>query len=640
MYTVPMQGPSPISPEEAPALMQKSARFQDGISTTHYQRNIPSRSSSRQVGISPITPDSSYSSTPVSPPERHISSRASSRVRASPISPPKRHVSSRASNRRHVVMPSSDIGSRVVSPAPSEQTIAVSGSPTLLRSDSIAKLKKSPVSPVAPMQSMFPMYDHSVPLQRQTYRPANIVPPSAIVAAEKISKPAYSPTFEKESPPKRLPDLSTSTELGSLWNVANGNVNAPNPKTFAMKMYRPEPGAKKQKITFGPDESKTFYSLSQSHPSSVEEDPLHELLVFRHSPSTEDILPICHHMLNPPPPPTLSKTNRGSNSSEVREPAVCITNITPIIATLHSLDSAAKTKEAHTLALVDPRATSPAAAKLAERAVADAIAREACTLAWTRIDPKKGKYELHHPSLGVFTVVVEGDVKGAFEHSNGGRAPASIYITNPFASLTPQSAQSPNSGSSFYSGDAASLASSTKRESIREQAVLARLDLQDDILHLDAAQIQQLGNIYLIDMCVAALLSVAVAETQRPDDPGLVFAAPPPSPFALGTSKSAKKKAAKAAAKYVESEEKARVKDAARKARFKRRTLTNGENMDLSMAGIQHLADADDLPRLTRGILSALGLSFKTAVWIMSIGVKLMAHMVVGVSRAVAKDRL
>lgn len=637
--TAPVRGVSPISPEENAAPTQKSIRFQDGESTGQIQRHIPSRTSSRQAGVSPITPDGSEGSTPVSPPERKGSSRASNRIKGSPVAPPRRHVSSRASNRRHVVVPSSPARGRVVSPAPSEQTLALSGSPTLVRSNSAATWKKqSPRSPEVEIRSMFPTYDHNLPLHRQTYRPANIILPAATVAAEKVSRPAYSPTFERDMPPKRVPDLSTAAELDSLWEVANGNVNAPNPKTFTMKMYRPETGAKKQKIIFGPEESKPFYSLSQSHPASVEEDPLHELLVFRHNPSTEDILPICHHMLNPPPPPSLSKANRSSVSSNVREPAVCITNITPIIATLHSLDCAAKTKEAHTLALVDPKATSPAAAKLAERAVADAIAREACTLAWTRTDPKNGKYELHHPSLGVFTLVVEGDVKAAFEHPSDARGRTSIYMINPFANLTPNST---NSGSSFYSGDAASLASSSKRESVREQAILARLDLQDDILHIDAQQIQQLGNIYLVDMCISALLSVAVAEGQRPDDPGLIFAAPPPSPFALGTTKSAKKKAAKAAAKYVESEEKAKSKDASKKAKGKkRRTLTNGESMDLSLAGIQHLADEDDLPRLTRGILSVLGLSFKTAVWIMSVGVKLMAHMVVGMSRVVAKDGL
>lgn len=497
------------------------------------------------------------------------------------------------------------------------------------------------------MRSMFPTYDHRVPLSRQPYRPSQAIPAAIVVSPEKVSKPAYSPTLENEMLQMPLPDITPANELKSLWNCANGQVLAPNPKTFTMNMYRPDAGAKKQKITFGPDESQPFYSLSQSHPTSVEEDPLHELLVFRHSPLSEDILPICHHMLNPPPPPMLSKANRGSLVSNTHEPAICITNITPIIATLHSLDCAAKTKEAHTLALVDPRATSPAAAKLAERAVADAIARESCTLAWTRTCPRTGKYELHHPSLGVFTIIVEGDVKAAFEHPNSARGPTSISITNPFASLTPKSTSSPSSSRSSNS-ESISLSSTipfhrkSDSTSSRDQAILARLDLYQDILHVDAEQIQQLGNIYLLDTCVSALFSVAVAEAQRPEDPGLIFAAPPPSAHILGSGSKAKKKAAKLAAA---ADAKAAKKTAAAAASAsggtrKRRTLTNGESMDLSLAGIQHLADEEDLPRLTRGILSVLGLSFKTLVWLLGVGVKLTAHMVVGMSKVVAKDGL
>jgi hypothetical protein len=471
------------------------------------------------------------------------------------------------------------------------------------------------------------------------------MPAAVVVSPEKVSKPAYSPTLENEMLQMPLPDITPVNELKSLWNCANGQVLTPNPKTFTMNMYRPDPGAKKQKITFGPDESQPFYSLAQSHPTSVEEDPLHELLVFRHSPSSEDILPICHHMLNPPPPPTLSKANRGSETSTTHEPAICVTNITPIIATLHSLDCAAKTKEAHTLALVDPRATSPAAAKLAERAVADAIARESCTLAWTRTCPRTGKYELHHPSLGVFTIIVEGDVKAAFDHANSARGPTSISITNPFASLTPNSANSPSSSRSSGGGESISLSSTlpfhriTDSTSSREQAILARLDLHQDILHIDADQIQQLGNIYLLDTCVSTLFSIAVAEAQRPEDPGLIFAAPPPSAHLLGFSSKAKKKAAKLAAA---AEAKAAKKTAATASAGakKRRTLTNGESMDLSLAGIQHLADEEDLPRLTRGILGVLGLSFKTLVWLLGVGVKLTAHMVIGMSKVVAKDGL
>jgi len=493
------------------------------------------------------------------------------------------------------------------------------------------------MNPEVTMRSMFPTYDHSVPLSQQTYRPSQLIPAAAVVSPEKVSKPPYSPSLENEMPQIHSPEITPTNELGSLWNCANGQVTAPNPKTFTMNMYRPDAQAKKQRITFGPNESQPFYSLAQSHPTSVEEDPLHELLVFRHSPSSEDILPICHHMLNPPPPPTLSKANRSSVNSDIHEPAICITNITPIIATLHSLDCASKTKEAHTLALVDPRATSPAAAKLAERAVADAIARESCTLAWTRTCPKTGKYELHHPSLGVFTIVVEGNVKAALENPNGARGPTSVAITNPFASLTPQSTSSPSSSRSSSGGESIGFAFHKKANSnsTNHQAILARLDLQQGILHIDAQQIQQLGNIYLLDTCVSALLSVAVAEAQRPADPGLIFAAPPPSVHILGSTSKAKKKAAKLAA----AEAKAAKKSATSGVR-KRRTLTNGESFDLSLAGIQHLADAEDLPRLTRGILSVLGLSFKTLVWLLGVGVKLTAHMVVGMSKVVAKDGL
>jgi len=468
-----------------------------------------------------------------------------------------------------------------------------------------------------------------------------------VVSPEKVSKPAYSPTLENEMLQMPLPDITPANDLMSLWNCANGQVLAPNPKIFTMNMYRPDAGNKKQKITFGPDESQPFYSLAQSHPTSVEEDPLHELLVFRHNPSSEDILPICHNMLNPPPPPTLSKANRASLLSVTHEPAICITNITPIIATLHSLDCAAKTKEAHTLALVDPRATSPAAAKLAERAVADAIARESCTLAWTRTCPRTGKYELHHPSLGVFRVVVEGDVKAAFEYPNSARGPTSISITNPFASLTPRSACSSSSSRSSRGGESISMSSTApfhrKADSTggRDQAILARLDLHQDTLYIDAEQIQQLGNIYLVDTCVSALLSVAAAESQRPEDPGLIFAAPPPSAHILGSNSKAKKKAAKiAAAAEAKAAKKTAAAAAAASGSKKRRTLTNGESMDLSLVGIQHLADEDDLPRLTRGILNVLGLSFKTLVWLLGVGVKLTAHMVIGMSKVVSKDGL
>src|SRR5262249_40287055 len=135
--------------------------------------------------------------------------------------------------------------------------------------------------------------------------------------------------------------------------------------------------------------------------------------------------------------------------------------------------------------------------------------------------------------------------------------------------------------------------------------------------------------------------SVAAAETQRPEDPGLIFAAPPPSSHILGSSSKAKKKAAKvAAAAEAKAAKKTAAAAAAAAGSQKRRTLTHGESVAFSLAVIQHLADEDDLPRLTRGILSVLGLSFKTLVWLLGVGVKLTAHMVIGMSKVVSKDGL
>jgi hypothetical protein len=309
------------------------------------------------------------------------------------------------------------------------------------------------------MRSMFPVYDPTVPLQAQSYRPQ--VGPSAIpVSQERANRPEYEPSIQDHAQSSAQAQqqiyITPVDHLGALWSSANGSMTMPDPKNYTLKMFRPSAVSekKKQQITFGPIESKPFYSLSKSHPNPEDMDDTHELLVSRHHASKEDILPVAHMQLQPPPPPTASRSGRGSISSDIHVAAAQITTVTPILATLHSLDSAAKTPQAHTLALVDPNATSPAAQRLAERAVAEANAREACTLAWTPTCPRTGKYELHHPSLGVFSIVTEGDIGSALE-GGPSRVPANIAIVNPFASLTPTSAHSSSPIGSMASGKTA-----------------------------------------------------------------------------------------------------------------------------------------------------------------------------------------
>ncbi|TID24878.1 Intron-binding protein aquarius [Venturia nashicola] len=515
-------------------------------------------------------------------------------------------------------------------PSPAE------GSPTLVRANSSATYRKwtpqghdSPAQDAVPMRSMFPVYDPNLPLQAQHYRP-QLAPPSILVSQECARNSEFVPAVqshaESSSQGQQQVYLTPLDHLGALWSCANGSMTMPDPKSYTLKMFRPSviSEKKKQQITFGPLETKPFYSLSKSHPNPEDLDEGHELLVSRHHASKEDILPVSHMQLQPPPPPTTSKSGRGSVLSDVHVAASHITTISPILATLHSLDSAAKTPQAHTLALVDPNATSPAAQRLAERAVAEANAREACTLAWTPTCPRTGKYELHHPSLGVFSIVAEGDIGAALE-GGPSRTPANITIVNPFASLTPTSAHSGSPIRSIASGKTA------VNEIDRMGSIIARLDLQQDILYIDAASIQQLGNLYLIDVCVSTLLSVAVAESKRPTDPGLIFAAPPPSLSVKGArSKNIKIKEMKEA--KAEKEKEARKEKRVKKSKSK--ALLRPMSMGL---GLEHLIPDEELPRFTKGILNMLGLSFRSAVWILGVGVRVMAGMVIGMTRIAQK---
>ncbi|KAF2431226.1 hypothetical protein EJ08DRAFT_696614 [Tothia fuscella] len=657
----PIQVPSqmPSRPRRSSSLTERSRQLHSG--STLAQRRARSPSATRRYRESPVsarsddntaTPVSAQSTitTPISPPERLVqsrssnrqrvvfpnsnggevatfyapgtqmnlerqgSSRASNRNQVSEHGVPRRQTSSRSSNPTRGGIPTTAESKRSATPAFSDVGSTHSDSPTLVRSNStMTVLKSSPQrhDQSAPTQSLFPVYDPRISLASQAYRPARVVSPMAMLAPEKVSKQEYAPAPQFQVQETTATSITPASDLGSLWAATNGQMSTPDPRNFALKMYRPASSEqKKQKITFGPSESQPFYSLTKTHPITVEEDDdhEHELLLSRHHQSKEDILPLSHMQLQPPPPPTISRSHRSSILSDIHQPATHITTIAPIMATLHSLDHAAKTPQAHTLALVDPNATSPAAARLAERAVAEATARESCTLTWTPTCPRYGKYELHHPSLGVFTIVTEGDVANSLESGSAYR-PASISIVNPFANMTPLT----TSPSSFGS------ASSTRtafNDFNRDGSIIARLDLQEDILHLDAASIQQLGNLYLIDVCVSAILAVAVAEAKRPADPGLVFAAPPPS--LLNVSLKSKKS-------------KALIPKKPKKVRKVRSAGKLG-------LGIDHLADKDDLPRLTKGVLSVLGFSFNTAIYLLALGFKVTASMVLGISKLATKD--
>ena len=612
------------------------------------ERDIPSRSSNRSrvcvpkrsedggevaAITSPVNPCGYYfmplpQAQPTQlakPPQRQASVRS-----VQSQSTLQRHAS--RSTQRSRFPPSPDQRQRDSLQTPISEYDGVSPSSTLGRNSYMSHKGWTPVTPQQndlPMRSMFPQYNHSMPLTQQAYRPHSVVP-SAMISPDLISrgpqsaKTPYSTGFDSALllPKKADPIYITpALDLDSLWATANGKISAPDPKHFTMKMFKDETDKSgKERIVFGPAQDQPFYSLSKTH-TKYEDGEDHELLVQRHHSSGEDILPISHLDLHPPPPPSASKAPRGSLVPDVTGPAQHVATVTPILATLHALEGAAKTPQAQTIALVDPNATSPAAAKLAERAVAEATQRESCTLAWSATDATCGKYELHHPSLGVFNTTVVGDVKSAMELGVV-KGQTCISILNPYASM------SPLSGSPVSAGSRNSAATIVDRE----HDVLARLDFQEGCLHIDAATIQSLGNIYLVDVCVSVLLSVAVAEAKRPEDPGLVFAAPPPSLLSFkATSKKMK------SPKIKEITEITKPAPLTKKKSRKPRPVTIMAN-SLGL-GFEHLAEKEDLPRITKAILSLLGISFKGAVYLMGMGVKVMATIVIWITKKAMAEK-
>jgi hypothetical protein len=118
----------------------------------------------------------------------------------------------------------------------------------------------TPVTPQQnelPMRSMFPQFNHSMPLAQQAYRPQHVVP-SAMISPDLISKTPYSAGFDSALllPKKSEPVYITpALDLDSLWATANGKISAPDPKHFTMKMFKEEADKSgKEKITFGPSQ--------------------------------------------------------------------------------------------------------------------------------------------------------------------------------------------------------------------------------------------------------------------------------------------------------------------------------------------------------------------------------------------------
>ncbi|KAF2731791.1 hypothetical protein EJ04DRAFT_471345, partial [Polyplosphaeria fusca] len=515
-----------------------------------------------QVNSVPVSPSSSIAA----PPQAHVVPRHVTRTPSPEARPvfdsPSRRVPSPAFSvqEAHAKQPfqtASPDSNRATSPA-------FSTSATLVRANSTAtQLQRAP-SPrgVIPMRSIFPVYDPTVPLAQQPYKPTQASPTH--IPRSQISRSPYSPDFyiphsniakdgHTNPPPK--PFFTPSQYLDNLWLACNGQED-PNVQIYALRMHRATTA--NPTITFGTTPSLPFYSLAQSNLAGEHEVPsiMNEILIQRHHPTQPRVLPITQLDLIAPP----SMDNAVYDPHMQQEPTTLLTSVFPKLAALAALDAAANSPAASHIALADPGATSPAAQRLAEDVLTGAAQRECCALAWIRDSsqqqtnpwaqhmPTEGSYQLHHPTLGTFPIQLEGDCsvinkpstrpQTAIYGHNMPSAPqmtrqkaASITLMNPYV-LSPTSPRAaafsplqPPPRLDSLNADVRPISVTpsemdvsqlpTTTDATQDDAMLARLDFANDALVLNLGAITRFGNPFLVDVIASTLLAVAVAESVR-----------------------------------------------------------------------------------------------------------------------------
>lgn len=422
------------------------------------------------------------------------------------------------------------------------------------------------------MRSIFPRYNPNLRLSQQPYRPTQSSPTD--IPKDKISRKPYSPTFYVphanvlRSGSAEEPYYTPKIELGALWDAANGKARPEARRTYALQMHcrKVSPDSSPidgETFVFGCSPIQPFYSLEQALADRASGEPQPcEVLISRNNPTQPNAksIPVAHIQIQTPPPhaPPPPPEAFYQRPDLIPQPTH-ITTIVPKLATLAALEAAAQSPRASDIASFDPKAESPQAAQLAAEAVAQCEARNACQLYHCAVaEPlmppyetnKTATYELRHPTLGAFPVVVQGDVKrslvaaAAATTNNTSRPtsplnhlPTTITLLNPFAA--PRAADAPSPPPEHTRAG-----SPSRPPTPAPDEVLARLSLHTAALTVDAAAIAALGtdkssphahapHPHMIDVAVAAVLGALVAERRRE---GAALLGPPLGPAAPGGS--------------------------------------------------------------------------------------------------------
>jgi hypothetical protein len=320
---------------------------------------------------------------------------------------------------------------------------------------------------------------------------------------------------------------------------------------------------------------------------------------------------------------------------------------------------------------------------------------------WAQHMPSEGSYQLHHPTLGSFPISIEGDcsvintpstrpVTAFYGHNmpstaqSTARNPACITLLNPyvlspttprtnaFSPLPPPPGLGINRPTSMTPSEMSVSQLPSTTDATADDAMLARLDFTNDALILNLGALTRFGNPFLVDVIASTLLAVAVAEATRgrkaKNQSQENFEPPPPS-FLLTHQKEDTAKAFKDS--FVEgfqgfggksTRPPLSGKSLKKFASSLKSTTTRGGSEDMSFDKDIELGEwygqdkhtkaketkkgkrarkSDEeeskLPLVARTIITILTFAFKTVVLVLKIATKIVAGIVVMITKNFGK---
>lgn len=481
-----------------------------------------------------------------------------------------------------------------VSPMRSEFPASMSvrsASPTLVRSNSGASISKSAKSPPqhnAPTRSIFPQYDHTRGIHEQQYYPHGRSP-TPTLPSDKVSKlgsPASNrPEFGRFDSAVALVDgyehipIGTQHDLIAVFN-ASSDIFPCAGRKCQLGLHQPYAQGTSLAIGISPDQ--LLYSMNKVDSSVLYKDSStqFDLAVNKHNPQATLTEPVAQMGL--PDPARTSKEREND-----------VVTIFPQMAAINAIEAASNSPMAAEIASFDPTASGPEAKRLAQDAVSEARNRYRCELVRaTRKRDSLGAvtatYNLEHPYLGTFAITVTKSTAGG-RHSRDPRAKISLH----HPSATPAAVSA-------------------------ENLILAFLDFARNSCVLDVPGLLALEGPYVIDTVICALLAVAVIENDALMAETLTFDAPPTKPVTVSSPKRKTRNAS------PESSE-----DSSNGRRWWGRTKKSKKMVKKE--------EQVDLPFATEAALGLLGFTFKTAVFVLEVGVKVTAGVIVGATHLARK---